>query len=86
MFKRDYKKVIIIMKMRCQKHVRKLIKNCINATEVYKIFKKNFIFKDAKIVNDVFYKLFNIRLKNYFSTDVYIIKFRNIINKLKFFL
>ena len=82
-FKRDHKKVVTIMKMRCRKHARKLIKNCINAAEVYKILKKNFIFKDVDIVNDVFHKLFNIRLKNYFSINVYVNKFRNTIDKLK---
>ena len=82
-FKRDHKKVVTIMKMRCQKHVRKLIKNCINAAEIYKIFKKNFIFKDASIVNNVFHKFFNIRLKDYFSIDVYVNKFRNTIDELK---
>ena len=71
------------MKMRCRKHIRKLIKNCINTTEIYKIFKKNFIFKDASIVNDVFYKFFNIRLKDYFSINAYVNKFRNTINELK---
>ena len=85
MFKRDHKKVVTIMKMRCRKHVRKLIENCINAAEVYKILKKNFIFKDASIVNDVFHKLFNIRLKDYFLIDAYINKFRNIIDELKTF-
>ena len=40
MFKRDHKKVVIIIKMYCQKHIRKLIKNCINAAEAYKILKK----------------------------------------------
>ena len=83
MFKRDYKKIVTIMKMRYRKHIRKLIKNCINAAEVYKIFKKIFIFKDTSIVNDVFYKFFNIRLKDYFSTDAYVNKFCNIINELK---
>ena len=83
MFKRDHKKVVTIMKMRCQKHVRKLIENCINAVKIYKIFKKNFIFKDVDIVNDAFYKFFNIRLKDYFSIDAYVNKFRNIIDELK---
>ena len=83
MFRRDHKKVVTIMKMRCRKHARKLIKNCINAAEVYKIFKKNFIFKDASIVNDVFHKLFNIRLKNYLLIDAYVYKFRNTIDELK---
>ena len=82
-FKRDHKKVITIMKMRCRKHVRKLIKKCINAVETYKIFKENFIFKNVNIVNDAFHKLFNIHLKNYFSIDVYVNKFRNTINELK---
>ena len=85
MFKRDHKKVVIIMKMRCRKHIRKLIKNCINATEIYKILKKNFTFKNINIVNDVFYKFFNIRLKIYFSIDAYINKFRNTIDELKIF-
>ena len=71
------------MKMRCREHVRKLIKNCINAAEIYKILKKNFTFKDASMINDVFHKLFNIRLKDYFSIDAYVNKFRNTINKLK---
>ena len=83
MFKRDHKKVVIIMKMHCRKHICQLIKNCINAAKIYKIFKKNFIFKDADTVNNVFYKLFNICLKDYFSIDIYIDKFRNTINKLK---
>ena len=60
MFKRDHKKVVTIMKMRCRKYVRKLNENCINAIQAYKIFEKNFIFKDADIVNNAFYKLFNI--------------------------
>ena len=85
MFKHDHKKIITIMKMRCQKHVRKLIENCINAVETYKILEKNFIFKNADIVNDAFHKLFNIRLKNYFSIDAYINKFRNTIDELKIF-
>ena len=83
MFRRDHKKIITILKMRYQNHVRKLIKNCINAIETNKIFKKNFIFKNINIVNDAFHKLFNIRLKNYFSIDVYVNKFRNTINELK---
>ena len=82
-FRRDYKKIVIIIKMRCRKHVCKLIKNCINAAEVYKIFKKNFTFKDANIVNNIFHKFFNICLKNYFSIDVYVNKFRNTIDELK---
>ena len=85
MFRRNYKKVIIIIKMRCRKYVRKLIKNCINAVKIYKIFKKNFIFKNVDIVNDAFYKFFNIYLKNYFSIDAYVNKFRNIIDELKIF-
>ena len=85
MFKRDHKKIVIIIKMRCRKHVRKLIKNCINAIKTYKIFEKNFIFKDVDIVNDAFYKFFNIRLKNYFSINAYVNKFRNTINELKTF-
>ena len=83
MFERDHKKVVTIMKMRCRKHARKLIENCINAAEVYKIFKKNFTFKNVNIVNNVFYKLFNIRLKDYFSINIYVNKFRNTINELK---
>ena len=83
MFKRDHKKVVTIMKMRCRKHVRKLIENCIYAVEIYKIFKENFIFKDVDIVNNAFHKLFNIRLKDYFSIGAYINKFRNTINELK---
>ena len=83
MFKRDHKKVVIIMKMHYRNHICKLIKNCINAAKAYKIFKKNFIFKDVNIVNDVFHKFFNLRLKNYFSIDVYVNKFRNTINELK---
>ena len=82
-FKRDHKKVITIMKMRCRKHVRKLIKNYINAIKIYKILKKNFIFKNVDIINDVFHEFFNIRLKNYFSIDAYDNKFRNTIDKLK---
>ena len=85
MFKCNHKKVVTIIKMRCRKHARKLIENCINIIETYKIFKKNFIFKDIDIVNDAFHKLFNIRLKNYFSIDAYVNKFRNTINKLKIF-
>ena len=84
-FRRDHKKAVMIMKMRCRKHVRKLIENCINAVEIYKIFEKNFIFKDADIVNDAFYKLFNTRLKNYSSIDAYVNKFHNTINELKTF-
>ena len=83
MFRRDHKKAVTIIKMRYQKHVRKLIKNCINAVETYKILKKNFIFKSVDIVNDAFHKLFNIHLKDYFSVDAYVNKFRNTINKLK---
>ena len=71
--------------MRCRESARKLIKNCINAAETYKVFKKNFIFKNADIVNDAFHKFFNIRLKNYFSIDAYVNKFRNTINELKIF-
>ena len=73
------------MKMYYRKYVRKLIKNCINAVETYKIFEKNFIFKDVDIVNDAFHKLFNICLKNYFSIDAYVNKFRNTIDELKIF-
>ena len=65
------------------KHVRKLFENCINAAETYKILKKNIIFKNVDIVNDVFHELFNIRFKNYSSIDVYVNRFRNIIDKLK---
>ena len=83
MFKRGHKKAVTIMKMRCRKHVRKLIKDCINAIEAYKILKKNFIFKNVDIINDAFHKLFNTRLKDYFSIDAYINKFRNINNELK---
>ena len=83
MFRYDHKKIITIMKICCQKYVRKLIENCINAIETYKIFKENFIFKDADIVNDAFYKFFNIRLKDYFSINAYVNKFRNTINELK---
>ena len=71
------------MKMHCRKHARKLIENCINAAEIYKIFKKNFTFKDVDIVNDVFHKLFNIRLKDYFSINAYVNKFCNTIDELK---
>ena len=85
-FNRDYKKIIIIIKMRYQKHARILIKTCINAIETYKLFEKNFIFEDVKIVNDAFYKFFNICLKNYFSINAYVNKFRNTINELKIFL
>ena len=84
-FKRDYRKVITIMKIRYRKHARKLIENYINAVEAYKIFKKNFIFKGVDIVNDAFHKFFNIRLKDYFSIDAYVNKFRNTINELKTF-
>ena len=34
-FKRDSMKIITIIKMRYRKHVRKLIKNCINAIKTY---------------------------------------------------
>ena len=51
-----------------------------------KFLKKNFIFKDVDIVNDAFHKFFNICLKNYFSIDAYVNKFRNTINELKIFL
>ena len=71
------------MKIRCQEHVRKLIKNCINAIETYKILKKNFIFKNVDIVNDAFHKLFNIYLKDYFPIDAYVNKFRNTIDESK---
>ena len=71
--------------MRCQKHARKLIEDCINAIKTYKIFEKNFTFKNADIINDAFYKLFNIRLKDYFSLDAYVNKFRNTIDELKIF-
>ena len=84
-FRRDHKKIITIMKMRYRKHVRKLIENYINVIETYKIFEKNFIFKGVDIVNDAFHKLFNIRLKNYFSIDAYVNKFRNTIDELKIF-
>ena len=83
MFERDHKKIVTIMKIRYRKHVRKLIENYINAAEVYKIFKKNFTFKNVDIVNDIFHKLFNIRLKDYFSINAYVNKFRNTINELK---
>ena len=85
MFRRDHKKIVTIMKMRCRKHVRKLIENCINAVETYKIFEKNFIFKDVDIVNDAFHKLFNICLKDYFLIGAYVNKFRNTIDELKIF-
>ena len=45
MFKRDHKKVITIMRMRCRKHICKLIENCINAIETYKILKKTSLLK-----------------------------------------
>ena len=84
-FKRGHKKVITIMKMRYREHVRKLIENCINAIKTYKIFEENFIFKSAGIVNDAFHKLFNTRLKDYFSAGVYVNKFRNTVDELKIF-
>ena len=40
MFKRDYQKLVIIMKIRYEKHVRKLTKNYINIVKAYKILKK----------------------------------------------
>ena len=67
------------MKIRCRKHVRKLIENFINVIKAYKIFKKIFIFKDFNIVNHVFHKLFNIRLKDYFLINAYGNKFCNTI-------
>ena len=84
-FRRDHKKVVIIIKIYYQKHACKLIENYINTIKIYKILEKNFIFKGADIVNDTFHKLFNIRLKNYFSVDAYVNNFRNTINKLKTF-
>ena len=37
--------IVTIIKMRYRKHARKLIKNCINAAEVYKILEKNLVSK-----------------------------------------
>ena len=73
------------MKIHCRKHIRKLIKNCINTIETYKILEKIFIFKDVDIVINAFYKLSNICLKDCFSIDAYVNEFRNIINELKIF-
>ena len=33
------------MKMRCRKHTHKLIKNCINTAEIYKILKEKLYFQ-----------------------------------------
>ena len=38
MFKCDHKKAVTITKIYYQKHIRKLIEDCINAVEAYKIF------------------------------------------------
>ena len=54
MFRCDHKKVVIIMKMRCRKHVRKLIENYINAAETYIILKK-ILFSKTLILLTMFF-------------------------------
>ena len=71
--------------MRCREHSRSLIDELINVAQTWKIFEINFTSKSVDVVNDLFNKFENCRLKNYFILVVYVNKFRYIVEKISDF-